>query len=328
MAAGREIFHCSFFQQAVILVGARRLRNRKATHILNKARELQIVCNLRPQIISTSTHGENHMMHPIDAQLRSLLRSGKPIRGLFNGLASPALVEMTAYAGYDFTIIDNEHGSAGLETTEHMMRAARASGIPALVRCLEHDIARTLDSGASGLQIPMVQTAAQALEIAKKVRLPRSAGYVGVNGERGCAYSVRAAGYGAFGGAAHNERSNQDVMLVLMLETVPAIDQAFEIASTPGVDAIFVGPNDLAHSMGYENRFYEPAVQAQIERAVKAVVKAGKVAGVLALTPEDEQRYASWGATYFASVITSVITKALKDSATAGRGDQKAALSY
>jgi 4-hydroxy-2-oxoheptanedioate aldolase len=268
------------------------------------------------------------MIHPIDAQLRTLFQSGKPLRGLFNGLGSPALVEMTAFAGYDFTIIDNEHGSASLETTEHMMRAARASGIPALVRCLEQDIARTLDAGASGIKIPMVRDAQHALEIANKVRLPRSTDYSGISGARGCAYSVRAAGYGAFGGAAHNEKSNQDVMLVLMLETVPAIEAAFEIASTPGVDAVFIGPNDLAHGMGYENRSYEPAVQAMIEKGIKGIARAGKCAGVLALTPEDEQRYGVWGARYFATVITSVITKALKDNASAGRGDVVAKLSY
>ncbi|MBS7807914.1 aldolase/citrate lyase family protein [Variovorax sp. PCZ-1] len=268
------------------------------------------------------------MIHPIDAQLRALFQSGKPIRGLFNGLASPALVEMTAFAGYDFTIIDNEHGSAGLETTEHMLRAARASGLPALVRCLEHDIARTLDAGASGLQIPMIRDAEHAKQIADKVRYPRSTGYAGISGQRGCAYSVRAAGYGAFGGVTHNEKSNQDVMLVLMLETVPAIEAAFEIASTPGVDAVFIGPNDLAHSMGYENRFQDPAVQAMIEKGVKGIARSGKCAGVLALTPEDEQRYASWGARYFASVITGILTKALKDNASAGRGDVVTKISY
>lgn len=268
------------------------------------------------------------MIHPIDAGLRTLMQSGKLLRGLFNGLSSPALVEMTAFAGYDFTIIDNEHGSAGLETTEQMLRAARASGIPALVRCLEHDISRTLDAGASGLQIPMIRDAAHAKEIADKVRYPRSTGYAGVSGQRGCAYSVRAAGYGAFGGATHNEKSNQDVMLVLMLETVPAIEAAFEIASTPGVDGVFIGPNDLAHTMGYENSFHEPAVQAMIEKGLKGIAKAGKCPGVLALTPEDEQRYAPWGARYFTNVITAVITKALKDSAHTGCSQVKGKLVY
>jgi 4-hydroxy-2-oxoheptanedioate aldolase len=274
---------------------------------------------------------ETHMnpaQHPIDARLIGLIQSRTPMRGLFNGLSSPVLVEMTAYAGYDFTIIDNEHGSAGFDMTEHLLRAARASGIPALVRCLEHDIARTLDAGASGVQIPMVQSAAQARAIVDKVRYPRAAGFSGVNGQRGCAYSVRAAGYGAFGGNAHNAMSNRDVALVVMVESMQAVNAAAEIAAVDGVDAVFIGPNDLAHSMGYESNFYEPAVQAAIEKAVRAIASTGKCAGVLAMSPEDEARYASWGASYFAGVITSVLTKALKDAAHAGRSGETGQLSY
>jgi 4-hydroxy-2-oxoheptanedioate aldolase len=268
------------------------------------------------------------IQHPIDARFSQLMKSRTPIRGLFNGLCSPVLIEMTAYAGYDFTIIDNEHGSASIETTEHMMRAARAAGMPTLVRCLEQDIARTLDAGASGLQIPMVQSAAHARAVVNKVRYPRATGFNGVSGQRGCAYSVRASGYGAFGGAAHNALSNCDVALVVMVETMEAVNAAAEIAAVDGVDAVFIGPNDLAHSMGYENRADDPAVQAAMEKAVRAIVSTGKCAGILALTPADEARYAAWGATYFASVITAVITKALKDSAHAGRSQETGKLAY
>ena len=268
------------------------------------------------------------IQHPIDEKLIALIKNRTPMRGLFNGLGSPALVEMTAWAGYDFTIIDNEHGSASLETTENMLRAARAAGMPALVRCLEHDIARTLDAGASGLQIPMVHNAAHANLVVKKVRYPRATGFKGVSGERGCAYSVRAAGYGAFGGAAHNAKSNSDVVLVVMIESMEAVNAAAEIAAVDGVDAVFIGPNDLAHSIGFESNFYIPKVQAAIEKAVRGITSTGKCAGVLALTPQDEARYAAWGASYFASVITSVLTKALKDNASAGRSGEKGQLSY
>ena len=105
---------------------------------------------------------------PLDTRLPDMLRSGKRLRGIFNGIPSPALVEMCAYAGFDFLVIDNEHGSASIETTENMLRAARASNLPTLVRCLEHDIARTLDIGAGGLQIPMVSTPAYAAALAPR----------------------------------------------------------------------------------------------------------------------------------------------------------------
>ncbi|MBC7598840.1 MAG: 4-hydroxy-2-oxovalerate aldolase, partial [Polaromonas sp.] len=102
--------------------------------------------------------------HPVDTRMPGMLRSGQLLRGIFNGLPSPAIVEMCAYAGFDFIVIDNEHGSADFETTENMLRAARASDIVPVVRCFESDISRVLDMGASAVQIPMVNTAQQAAE--------------------------------------------------------------------------------------------------------------------------------------------------------------------
>ena len=252
--------------------------------------------------------------HPIDTRMPAMLRSGQPLRGIFNGLPSAAIVEMCAYAGFDFIVIDNEHGSADFETTENMLRAARASGIVPVVRCLEADISRVLDMGASAVQIPMVNTARHAAELARQVRYP-------AQGRRGSAFSSRAAGYGAFGGDAHTERSNAGIALIVMVETPEGVENAAAIAAVEGVDAVFVGPNDLSHTMGFGSNSAAPEVQAAIERALRAVAAAGKCAGVLALTPEDEQRYAGWGARYFASVTTGIFTRALKQAAQAGRGD-------
>ena len=256
-----------------------------------------------------------HDHHPLDTRLPEMLRSGRRLRGIFNGIPSPALVEMCAYAGFDLLLIDNEHGSASFETTEHMLRAARASNLPALVRCLEHDIARTLDIGAGGVQIPMVSTAEHAASIVQQVKYPLAKGMAGVSGQRGSAFSSRAAGYGAFGGPPHTLRSNEGIALVVMIETPEGVENAAAIAAVEGVDAVFVGPNDLAHSMGFENRWNEPPVQGAIEYALKSVANAGKCPGVLALTSEDEDRYAQWGARYFATVSTGIITKALRDAA-------------
>ena len=256
---------------------------------------------------------------PLDTRLPSMLRSGKRLRGIFNGIPSPALVEMCAFAGFDFLLIDNEHGSASIETTEHMLRAARASNLPTLVRCLEHDIARTLDIGAGGLQLPMVNTAAHAAALVQRVKYPLAQGATGVRGQRGSAFSSRAAGYGAFGGPIHTQNSNDGIALVVMVETPEAVANAAAIAAVDGVDGVFVGPNDLAHSMGYENRWNEPPVQAAIEHALRAVAAAGKCPGILAFTPAEEDRYAAWGARYFATVTTGIISKALKEAAQGGR---------
>lgn len=248
------------------------------------------------------------IQHPIDDRLPALLRSGEPLRGIFTALPSPAIVEMCAYAGFTFAIIDNEHGAADFETTEHMLRAARATGIIPVVRCFLEDIPRILDMGASGVQVPMIDNADDARELVQRVRYPAV-------GRRGSAFSSRAAGYGAFPGAAHTARSNEGVALIAMIETPEGVSNAASIAAVDGIDAVFVGPNDLAHAMGYGNDWNAPPVAAAIEQTLRAIEGQGKCAGIIALSAEDERRYGAFGARYFATVATSVITRALRQAA-------------
>ena len=256
--------------------------------------------------------------HPLDNRLPDLLRGAGRVRGVFNGLPSPAIVEMCGYAGFDFIIIDNEHGSADLGVTENMLRAARASGIIPVVRCLAHDLPRILDMGASAVQIPMVESAEQAQELAARVFYPP-------RGLRGSAFSTRAAGYGAFSGAGHTQRSNDGVSLIVMIETPLAISRAYDIANVNGVDAVFIGPNDLAHAMGHGSDWNAAPVQQAIRDGLAAIARAGKCPGIIALTPEDEEKYAALGARYFANVSTAVITRALKIAANPG---QEAVIRY
>lgn len=250
--------------------------------------------------------------YPLDGTLPAMLSSGKRLRGVFNGLPSPAVVEMCGYAGFDFIIIDNEHGSADFCTTEHMLRAARASGIVPVVRCFERDISRILDMGASAVQVPMVESVEQAQRLADQVRYPPV-------GRRGSAFSTRAAGFGAFGGAGHTQRSNDGISLIVMVETPQGIAQAGKIAAVAGVDAVFIGPNDLAHAMGFGSDWNAAPVQAAIKEGLEAIALAGKCPGIIALTPQDEDKYGVLGARYFANVSTAIITKALAQAASAGR---------
>ena len=132
-------------------------------------------------------------MNVIDTRLPALLRGRRPLLGMFVGTPAPALVEMCGHAGFDFVIIDNEHGPSGIESTERMIRAARAAGVIPVVRTLEPDILRVLDIGASGIQVPQVNTAEQAARIVAAAKYPPV-------GTRGAAFSTRAAGFGFFGG--------------------------------------------------------------------------------------------------------------------------------
>ena len=251
---------------------------------------------------------DNTDRHPLDVRLPAILRGGQRVRGIFTALPSPGLVEMCGYAGFEFVVIDNEHGAADFSTTEHLLRAARASGIVPLVRCLPHDIPRVLDMGASGVMVPMCNTPVMAATLARQIRYP------GV-GQRGSAFSPRAAGYGAFGGNGHTARSNDGVVFMPMIETPEGVQNAAAIAATPGVDAVFVGPNDLSHSMGHGDNWRHPDVDAAIGRALRAVADAGKPAGTLGLSPEDEAHFGAMGATFFANVATAVITRALRQAA-------------
>jgi 4-hydroxy-2-oxoheptanedioate aldolase len=96
------------------------------------------------------------------------------------------------------------------------------------------------------------------------------------------------------------------------------VDNAAAIAAVDGVDGVFIGPNDLAHSMGCENRWTDEPVQRAIEKTLRAVHAAGKCPGILALSAADEDHYAACGARYFASVSTGLISKAFKDAAQGG----------
>ena len=159
----------------------------------------------------------------------------------------------------------------------------------------------------------------QAANLVQRVRYPKFVNGVNVGGQRGSAFSHRAAGYGAFGGPAHTQRSNDGVVLIVMIETPQGVENAAAIAAVDGVDGVFIGPNDLAHSMGCENRWNEEPVQRAIEKTLRSVSAAGKCPGILALSAADEDHYAAWGARYFASVSTGLISKAFKDAAQGGR---------
>ena len=146
-------------------------------------------------------------------------------------------------------------------------------------------------------------------------------------GQRGSAFSSRAAGYGAFGGAPHTQRSNDGIALIVMLETPQAVANAGAIAAVDGVDALFVGPNDLSHTMGPGSDWACAPVQAAMESAIRAAVAAGKCAGTLALTPQDAAKVAGWGANYLLNVSTSIFTMALRDAARPG-GHRAAEFAY
>jgi 4-hydroxy-2-oxoheptanedioate aldolase len=248
----------------------------------------------------------------IDTRLPGLLKGNKPLFGIFVGLASPAVVEMCGHAGFDFVIIDNEHGPASIETTEHLIRAARCANIIPIVRTLEPDILRILDIGASAIQVPQVNTAEQARRIVAAAKYPPV-------GNRGAAFSPRAAGYGFFGGAAHAKTSNEGLGIILMIETREALDNLAEILTVPGIDALFIGPNDLSFSMGYSGDQKHTDVVSAIDSAIRKIARSKVAAGLMTVPLEDQRKYAGLGARYLTTNVASVLGGALKSTVAAMR---------
>jgi 4-hydroxy-2-oxoheptanedioate aldolase len=246
-------------------------------------------------------------MNVIDTRLPGLLRGSRALLGMFVGIPSPSLVEMCGHAGVDFIIVDNEHGPAGIESTEHMLRAARAAGVIPVVRTVESDILRVLDIGASAIQVPQVNTAEQARRIVAATKYPPL-------GTRGAAFSTRAAGYGFFGGARHVADSNDGIAVIVMAETRVAIENLDDILAVPGIDAVFFGPNDLSFSFGHPGEMGHPDVVAAIEHGIRRALAHHVAPGVLALAPDDFHRWRSLGARYLPMVLSGVIANALRAS--------------
>lgn len=255
-------------------------------------------------------------MTVLDTRLPQLLRGANPLAGMFVGIPSPALVEMCGYAGFDFVIIDNEHGPASIETTEHLVRAARCAGTLPVVRTEEADILRVLDAGASGIQVPAVNTGAQARRIVQACKYPPL-------GRRSAAFTTRAGGYTFFGGAAQVQRANDGVAIILMIETAEALANLNDIAKVPGIDALFVGLSDLALSMGHPGDNVHPQVQDALARIFERAAEAGVGSGVLASSPIDFQRYANMGARYLPMTLTSVIAGALREAIAVRKGGRR-----
>ena len=246
-------------------------------------------------------------MSAIDIRLPQLLRGAAPLAGMFVGFPSPALIEMCGHAGFDFVIIDNEHGPASIETTEHLIRAARCSGIIPVVRAEEPELARVLDAGASGVQVPAVNSAEQAQRVVNHCKYPPV-------GERSAAFTTRAGGYGFFGGSAQMRRVNEGVAIILMIETAQAYAHLDEILAVDGIDALFIGLSDLAISMGHAGDNLHPNVQQAVGSLIDRTRARGHACGLLASSAADFRRYANMGATYLPMTMATLVAGALREA--------------
>lgn len=221
------------------------------------------------------------MNDPFDRSFRDRTLAGETLFGLWLDLSSPASAELCAGAGYDWLLVDLEHG-AGTEADLLGMFHAIAAGGPSvpLVRPQSGErirIGRALDLGATGIMVPRLELAVEAREAVTFLRYPP-------DGIRGVATRVRGAGLGAVG---HGDvrRLSERVVGIIQIESVGGLRDADEIASIDGVDVLFVGPADLSHSLGIPGQFGHADYTAALDRVVAAARAHGKAAGILVYDP-------------------------------------------
>src|SRR5438045_966520 len=169
------------------------------------------------------------------------LQAGETVIGVFQPVPASALTEVFGLVGFDFVLLDAEHGPPAVETCEAMIRAADAVNLPTVIRIAENtpqNILRYLDAGALGVQIPMVNNASQAQAVVNAVKYPPV-------GRRGLA-AVRANAFGLTGPLGdYTRQANAETLVAIQIETREAIDHLDELLGVEGVDVFFIGPNDL-----------------------------------------------------------------------------------
>lgn len=241
--------------------------------------------------------------------LRQRLTSGEKLLGVFLMFAEPALVEIAGFAGFDFAIIDTEHGVTGHESLQHCLRAGAAAGLECLVRVPQRgdaDIQRALDSGAAGIVAPHITSAGDAESFVSACRLQPE-------GRRGVVYSARSGDYG-FAGVERTRARAAEVLAVAQIEDASAVDAASEIAGTPGLDCLFVGPTDLAASMGVAGEQARAAVAAAIsDHVLPSAREAGRWFGAFVADAGEARSLVAEGAALCAISGTALIAAAHRD---------------
>ncbi|MFK7730597.1 MAG: aldolase/citrate lyase family protein [Pseudomonadales bacterium] len=232
-------------------------------------------------------------MKAIKNTFKHALKGAKPLYGLWLGLPHSSCAEIAAGAGFDWLLIDCEHAPYSLMDVQHHLQAIAAYNVPAIVRPVEGRTAilkQLLDVGAQTFLVPMVDTAAQAEQLARDVRYPPA-------GERGLGTSMaRAAHWNGTAGYLHT--ANDDICLIVQAESALAMENLADIVQVEGVDAVFIGPSDLSASMGHIGNPGHPDVVAAIEQGFKTIKAAGKAAGVLAVDEKLAKHYVELGANF------------------------------
>ena len=253
---------------------------------------------------------------PFPNRFRADLRAGKTLIGCWCSLANPITTEILGVAGFDWILLDGEHSPNDVITFIPQLMALKDSPSAPVVRPAWNDpieLKRLLDGGFYNFLIPFIESAAQAQRAVGATRYPPQ-------GSRGISVSQRSNRYGTVPG--YFEGINDQICVMLQIESRQGVAAAAEIAAVEGVDGLFIGPSDLSAGYGHFGNPNHPEVQDAMAQIFAAGRAAGKPIGILAPAEADARRYLALGATFVAVGsdlgVFRAGTQALRDRYLAG----------
>ena len=242
--------------------------------------------------------------------LKQKIEHGDVLIGPFMKLPSPAVVEIMGLAGFDFVIIDCEHGPLNMLEAEDMIRAAKVCGIGSVIRVTENNpamISRALDIGVDAVQVPQISTRKDAESVVMAAKFSPL-------GERGVCRYVRAAGYTSTNKGEYFDKANKDTMVIIHIEGKEGIDNMDDILEVEGIDIVFIGPYDLSQSLGLPGEVNHPLVEEKMREVIEKSIKKGKWVGTFVDNVDGAYKWRKLGVNYISyAVDVGIIYDAAKN---------------
>ncbi len=232
-------------------------------------------------------------MNEILKKFKKKLEDGIPVYGPFLKTSDPAFVEATGYAGFDFAILDMEHGPNSLQSMQNLVRGALIAGLLPVIRVRDRQpesISQALDIGALGVQIPQVSSAKEVIEIIEAAKFAPE-------GKRGVCRFVRAAGYSSIPASVYFREAN-DALVIVQIEGKVALENIDEIFSQKGVDIYFIGPYDLSQALGVPGEIRHPEVLRIIREIINKAKEKKCTVGLFTDTIESGIEWKKLGVGY------------------------------
>jgi len=247
----------------------------------------------------------------ITSNMKQRLKNGEVVVGSFFKTNNQNMVEMMAYAGFEFLIVDNEHSNFDHVDIENIVRAADGVKLDTIIRIpasSEENLLHCLDSGATGIQVPSLRNVEDAKRFA-----PFTKYYP--EGKRGFNGNQRAAKYGFLSIAEYMKASNENTLVVVQVENLQMADQVEELCKIPEIDVIFVGPGDLSQDIGKPMQVNDPDVVKVIDGIIEKTKKSDKAIGIWVGNLKDAKAYIDKGVRYLGFTSdTTIFVNALKET--------------